>query len=303
MTTMRDHFFIMLPSNASMNLYPDNKTSKFKINLPNTLNLDMAKWEVGLSEFQFQHSWYNVREGRNKVVKQFLKLNTKEMNRLFQISHLPAADKKGEKEKTRKRTAPSAEKLIDVSMQYSRDIVIPPGHYSSVNEIIKQLILNDSTKAWRKIDYTYDTLSGRSAVILPKRCRLNLNGSDVERCLGFNENTVLENKGNKKLTLSSFSLASTENMYKAIYVYTDIIENQFVGDVRVPLLRVVPVTSQYGDICCIKYDKPYFIPLSRSNIQTIEVNLMDDTGNLISFEAGKSIITLQFRRKVARFFD
>ena len=35
--------------------------------------------------------------------------------------------------------------------------------------------------------------------------------------------------------------------YTALYVYTDIIQNQLVGDVGTPLLQVVPVKSRYED--------------------------------------------------------
>ena len=266
---MNDHFFIVLPSNASMNLYPDNKISKFKVNLPNTLNLDTKKWEVGLSEIQFQHSWYNVRDGKNVIFKE-----------LKNVPH--------EKETVGIRTK----------------ITIPPGHYSSVDAILTELNENDYTKKIERIDYQFNALSRRTHITLPKQSKLDMNGSDIGRCLGFDEKSMLDNtESYKERNVISYYLASTENMYKGIYVYTDIIENQFVGDVRVPLLRVVPVTSQYGDVCCIKYDKPYFVPLSRSTIQTIEVNLKDDTGNFISFEAGKSIVTLQFRRKAVKFFD
>ena len=83
--------------------------------------------------------------------------------------------------------------------------------------------------------------------------------------------------------------------YTTLYVYTDIIQNQLVGDVRVRLLRVVPVKSRYEDTTCVTYEQFQFLPLSRSNIQTIEINIRSDTGQLVSFESGKSIATLVFR--------
>ena len=123
-------------------------------------------------------------------------------------------------------------------------------------------------------------------------------GSDIARSLGVSTNRILMEKENQ-----SDSIASTTLMYNAIYVYTDIIENQNTGDFKVPLLRIVPVTSKYGDVCCVKYDKPHFVKLNRANIQTIEINLTDDTGELISLIAGKSVVTLVFRRRIANFFD
>ena len=52
--------------------------------------------------------------------------------------------------------------------------------------------------------------------------------------------------------------------------YRDI-QNQLVGDVRTSLLRVVTVKSIYGNQTCVTCEQPQFPPLSRSNIQTIEI--------------------------------
>jgi len=38
--------------------------------LPETLELERERWEVGLSEIQFPVTWYNVREGKNSVIKE-----------------------------------------------------------------------------------------------------------------------------------------------------------------------------------------------------------------------------------------
>ena len=73
--------------------------------------------------------------------------------------------------------------------------------------------------------------------------------------------------------------------------------SESVGDVRAPFLRLVPVKSRYGDTTCVTYEQPQFFPLSRSNIQTVGITIMSDTGDLVSFENRKSIMTPVFRRK------
>ena len=66
-------------------IYPDNKISNFKVYLANPLQLDSAKWEVGLSEIQFPHLWYNIREGKNIIEKEILNLTVDELNYLYPI--------------------------------------------------------------------------------------------------------------------------------------------------------------------------------------------------------------------------
>ena len=63
---MESEFYVTLPSNSSMQYFPDNKTSNFVNKLSRTLQLD-EDWEVGLAEIVYPHTWYNIRKGKNSV--------------------------------------------------------------------------------------------------------------------------------------------------------------------------------------------------------------------------------------------
>ena len=63
---MESEFYITLPSNSSMQYFPDNKTSNFVMKLSRTLQID-GEWEVGLAEIDYPHTWYNIPEGKNSV--------------------------------------------------------------------------------------------------------------------------------------------------------------------------------------------------------------------------------------------
>ena len=67
---MESEFYVTLPSNSSMQYFPDNKTSNFVTKLSKTLQLD-GEWEVGLAEidynYLYNYNWYNIREGKNSV--------------------------------------------------------------------------------------------------------------------------------------------------------------------------------------------------------------------------------------------
>ena len=63
---MESEFYVTLPSNSSMQYFPDNKTSNFVTKLPRVLWLD-GEWEGGLAEIYYPHTWYNIREGENSV--------------------------------------------------------------------------------------------------------------------------------------------------------------------------------------------------------------------------------------------
>ncbi|GFY57304.1 uncharacterized protein TNIN_125361 [Trichonephila inaurata madagascariensis] len=57
-------FFVTLPSDSSMNFFPENKISHFKTQLPSPVCLN-GEWEVKLSEIIYRHSWLNVNETNN----------------------------------------------------------------------------------------------------------------------------------------------------------------------------------------------------------------------------------------------
>jgi hypothetical protein len=61
-----------------------------------------------------------------------------------------------------------------------------------------------------------------------------------------------------------------------MFVYTDIISYQRVGDICVPLLRTVHIDrkdGKDGDIVTVTYDKPYYVPVSKKYIENILVEL------------------------------
>jgi hypothetical protein len=77
-----------------------------------------------------------------------------------------------------------------------------------------------------------------------------------------------------------------------IFVYTDIISYQRVGDSCVPLLRTVHIDGKDGDIVTVNYDKPHYVPISK---KYIVVELKTDQNENISFTFGKTIVKLHFR--------
>ena len=52
---MEFEFYVTLPSNNSVQCFPDNKTLKFVTKLSRTLQLD-GEWEVGLVEIVYPHT-------------------------------------------------------------------------------------------------------------------------------------------------------------------------------------------------------------------------------------------------------
>ena len=67
-------FYFHLPSNSSLNKFPNNTLTEYRVGLPQTVSL-IGDWEVGLTEIHYPDSWNNVQgnlQGRFYVWNQEL---------------------------------------------------------------------------------------------------------------------------------------------------------------------------------------------------------------------------------------
>ena len=90
-----------------------------------------------------------------------------------------------------------------------------------------------------------------------------------------------------------------------IFVYTNIIEYQYVGDAKAPLLRVIDSKQRFKNGSVFELEPTHRIDFSNLDykkllsitIQSISVELRTETGQLVSFSGtGKVILMLQFKK-------
>ena len=248
---MNHQFYVVLPSNGSMTLYPNNTCSKFKINLSSTLELNPEQWEVGLAEIQFPGAFENIRKDKNR------------------IAYLSG----------------------DTWVGYK----VPRGFYENPKDLVEKL---REIEHLHGITFTYKETKKRTEISVPANCGIDFMDSDVGRYLGFDANTIITDKN----MLSPYE-TSPFNGIHTLFVYSDIVGNQYVGDVKAPLLRSVPIKRNKKGYHCVVYDRPHFLSINRGLIQSIEIDIRDDTGEFMSFAAGRVIVTLVFNRRTAKFYD
>ena len=90
-----------------------------------------------------------------------------------------------------------------------------------------------------------------------------------------------------------------------IFIYTNIIEYQYVGDAKAPLLRVIDSKHclKNGSFCELEpthrivFTNLDYKKLLSNTIQSISIDLRTETGQLVPFSGtGKVILTLQFKK-------
>ena len=78
-------FYLTLPSNSSMDYFPDNTLTHFTTRLPQMMDL-VGSQEIGLTEIQYPHSCYNIKKREAWVhVDVYLEVNQLQGNN-FQLT-------------------------------------------------------------------------------------------------------------------------------------------------------------------------------------------------------------------------
>ena len=75
-----------------------------------------------------------------------------------------------------------------------------------------------------------------------------------------------------------------------------------VGDITAPLLCVVDAAGNFGDLIHRLYTTPQYVPVSRKELNTFEIDIRDGTGRPVPFQFGKVVATLNFRRSRNSYF-
>ena len=139
------------------------------------------------------------------------------------------------------------------------------GTDDNIEQILSQL-RNAEDKNIRSFDYSYHPITQKVYTNSVENCRLGFNNSDVGYCLGYHPHEVLSAAKHD----ASQNIAKLD-LYHTCHIYTDIVQNQLVGDIKAWLLRVLPVKE--GKLTYVHYDRPHFLLINRSNISVIEVNI------------------------------
>ena len=91
--------------------------------------------------------------------------------------------------------------------------------------------------------------------------------------------------------------------YDILYIYTDCVEQQLVGDVQAQLLRNVSVNNaDQISIQKTSFESPHYIQVSQRNFDTIEINVRDEIGRKVPFQFGQVVVKLHFRLRRKSLF-
>ena len=303
-------FYLTLPSSVRF-AATENKLCDYTTELPTNIELD-GTWEVGLAEVAFTRSWFNVtsdqligiqdirgriyakhplRAGYYQTIELLNLIN--ECLRRHVINNLDIV--KDSREDIKTMLENNSERGV---ISQLADTLIPETPYLFINK--------NAHRAEFKLGKTAD-----GAPILPYM------DDDLAAMLGFDFHQSLRENyitGGLAANFDPQTNAFTplfhikanraydiERGIAAIYIYSDIVKPQFIGDVKAPCLSVclIPSTVRYGQNCTLSFSSPNYVPVASRMFRTIRISLKDKSNTYIPFEFGETIVKLLFRLKNA----
>ena len=273
-------------SNASKQLYPDNKAEHFKVHLPKPISLS-GGWEVGVSLVGFENTWQNIKSSC-----------------VFKVKFSVIKD--------------------GVSSIDSFEVTFKPGYYDTaesiiifINWLIKSNLayyILEQTKLVRTLkvegisSVSDEDEVGRLAFgvlelvketglvkIVSKNPSFEIEiveGREIWASLGVK----LETKSLKVNT--TFQFAPSMNMHlPTLFIYSPIIEYQSVGDTSAPLLALAPIQGAFGSYCFYKYDRPLYCKLAHNYISDLEIQILDHRGTEVPLGKAVTFLLLLFRKR------
>src|SRR4029434_2786862 len=166
------------------------------------------------------------------------------------------------------------------------------GYYSKLTDIVDEI--NKQSTAYG-VTIGYDDVIKKNFIATKQEVNLTFYGK-LSSILGFEDSVVIvlnadTNKGKKYAD----HVADLFGGDYTLFVYTDIIEYQVVGDHFVPLLRCVQITGKNKEIITINYDKPHYVRVSKRHISDIAIEVKTDQNYNVPFKYGKVVVKLHFR--------
>lgn len=272
-------FYMTLLSDSSMAHFPSNTQSSFRIKLPKAIDINKGEWEMAVVELILPSQVYNVSKDESQF--QFVSKHKGLIQRLMEL-HPPKCKMEGD------------------SIAYP--LCIAPGVYNSpehlvgaINDAIQQKIGETLKVLHCHFDMRYSTMA--------KRVKFAKNSDQFEFRLRFHPGMLAKLGASVQNDISTNDdLAFTHDidLYAGInhmFVYSDLVDFTLLGDVQAPILRVVPFQESHQIHVHKEFLNLHYVPVSKPYFDEIDIHIRGDTGELIQFSGGKSMIKLHFKKK------
>ena len=315
-------FFITLESNADLDNHPNNTQNKFKVTLASPIELQ-GQWETGLAQLIFPHSWHE------QVMKDKSEIN--HHHHLFLIKLHVKGD--GGDDMTKEEYWRDLH-LVPRNYQTIKDLLLA---IRSVTELSKRDIVEfiyltlsglglgvggavdqDHVRltcvkdSFLALHIELAKVMGYNVELMEKEQWTEMGGIAIQQIPGSTEKWCVIGTParanliprqyipaplSEHITVKLIEAEKDLGLFENMYINSDLIETQYVGNTRSNVLRIIAPVMKKGQIETFNFAPIFYLPLRVSKFNTIEINITGDTGQLVPFDGGTVVIVLHLRRK------
>lgn len=290
------NFYVTLPSNSR----PENKTSDFIVHLPHKIQLD-GDWEVALVEVSYPYSWNNISTGQNRILVTLVDgsiirvyVPTGHYNVIGELLNAITYGIEATARYLRKRNKRSTHPVFNsvAGRKVLEDFSERAVKATTKNVETKKVTKTQLVELPDCINFSYQYTLKRVLLTFDAKVVQKVELSKhLQYALGFEKHEIVTSRTTAKHPIDLRAGVD------GFYMYCNLIESQIVGGYYVPLLRIVHVDGQYGDIVDKTFYSPHYIPVLSKEFDRIEINIKNDINQCIPFEFGKVVAKLHFRKR------
>jgi hypothetical protein len=320
-----NNFQYTAPSNSSAAYFPNNKPNEFQVKVPHPITI-AGEWEVSLVDIQYHSAWLTLDQPQH-----FLLWMYPEETRLFDLinyeadksddyylqgeqSWLPAQDINWSRETYTPFTSTN---------RLHTTIALPAGNYNSISDCVSalnhEILMFWSRRKWPaklakhkdlELSFHYNSTSKQliTSHIGFNSIQFVSLESSILSGIGFHYIKTHKHKAVNRYdedrlyyvfdgTKAGSPKLQTQTNNNFMYIHSNIIQHQNFGHQKAQLLAIVPVRSGQGEQSYWKCDPPLYLPLKTSELDSIDIKILNEKGEPFPFSPDKNlIIRLHFRR-------
>jgi hypothetical protein len=233
-------FYLTLLSNNSMAYFPENKTSTFCNQLPKTVHLERS-WVVGVSEIMYPCSIISISDEENTMYFKYVYELASALDSFFsdvRVAYWVDDKIKSGKYKSIDELIANKHNFKNIEVLVMHKEKIEAGNYGTIEDIVTAL---NSHVGFLRDNVNFNIHPGSRKIAVactsPHLAGLYLT-LKLSLMLGFEPNQNILNK------TSPYSSNILLGIPSQIFLYTDIIEPQSIGDVYAKVIRAAVIDSK-----------------------------------------------------------
>ena len=183
-------------------------------------------------------------------------------------------------------------------------VKIPAGYYPEVKDVC-DTFRDDFVKEFNPeavLECLINAITGQARIQLPGYFITIFSSTDYfAKHLGH-KTTIFEYNGVKynwfNPTISSGLKRAYLDDIHSIFVYSDIIDYQIVGNSKATLLGVLPVKGKHLQQQSWQFNPLQYMTVPKKSISTIQLQICTPKGDPVPFLSGDTLCRLHFKRKI-----